>query len=208
MKIRKRDLEIILQKIPPKLAPVINLEQYPTSANIAADILFSAYIDGDIFEKMVLDLGCGTGIFAIGAKLLGAGKVIGVDIDCTSLTIAEGYANTISLDIEFLELDIKELSPDKLGGITFDTVFQNPPFGAQKSGRGADRIFLEKAVECAKVIYTLHLSKTREFIELLVDKLGCKILWEKEYRFPINHMYFFHTKASMDFDVTLLKIGH
>jgi ribosomal protein L11 methyltransferase len=35
----------------------------------------------DLKNKRVLDMGCGTGILAILAKLLGAGEVIGIDID-------------------------------------------------------------------------------------------------------------------------------
>ena len=36
----------------------------------------------------------------------------------------------------------------------FDTVLQNPPFGVQK--RGADRTFLEKALQVADSVYSLH----------------------------------------------------
>ena len=92
---KKKELEIVLQKLPPNPAPIIKLEQYPTPANIAADIIFHAYIEDDIADRTVLDLGCGTGIFAIGAKLLSASEVLGMDIDGTSLAIAEGYAKML-----------------------------------------------------------------------------------------------------------------
>ncbi len=203
---RKKDLEIILQKLPAHPSPVVNLEQYPTPAAIAADMLFTAYLEDDIAEKTVLDLGCGTGIFAIGAKLLGASKVIGVDIDATGLIIAEGYANALSLSIEFIEGDAAKIEYSKILGSRIDTVIQNPPFGAQKASKGADRVFLEKALAWGKVIYSLHLSKTEEFVSLLVGKLGGEILWKKVYRFPIEHMFKFHTRETVVYDVTLFKI--
>ena len=98
---KKKDLEIILQKLPPHPAPLVKLEQYATPAIIAADIVFNAYLEEDIADKVVLDLGCGTGIFAIGAGLLGAREVIGVDLDGTALAIAHGYAELLSLEITF-----------------------------------------------------------------------------------------------------------
>ena len=52
-----------------------------TPAPIAADILFTAYHWGDIEGKTVVDLGCGTGIFSVGAVYMGAKKVIGFDVD-------------------------------------------------------------------------------------------------------------------------------
>jgi putative methylase len=203
---KKKDLEIILQKIPPHPAPLIKLEQYSTPAAIAADIIFSAYMDEDIAEKVVLDLGCGTGIFALGAKLLGAYNAIGIDTDGTALAIAEGYAKALSVDISFLEHDIADVTHKLLPVNAVDTVIQNPPFGAQKTARGADRIFLQKAIELASIVYSLHLSKTEEFITLLIDKLGGEVLNLKRYSFPIAHLYHFHSKDKVDYDVTLFKI--
>jgi len=209
MKMKKKDLEIVLQKLPSHPSPMVNLEQYFTPANIAADILFNAYLDEDISEKTVLDLGCGTGIFALGSKLLSADEVIGIDIDPTVLKIASANAEALSLDITFIEGDINVMDLERSTNKTIsdvDTIIQNPPFGAQKNAKGVDRIFLKKALTWGKVVYSIHLSKTEEFIELLVDKLGGKLVWKKKYIFPINRMFFFHTKEKMNFEVTLFKI--
>ena len=203
---KKKDLEIILQKLPPHPSPLIKLEQYETPATIAADIMFNAYIDGDINDRVVLDLGCGTGIFAIAAKLLAAREVIGVDVDGLGLAIAKGYAKALSLDISFLEQDIANLTTALLPTALIDTIIQNPPFGAQRSARGADRIFLEKALGQANIVYSLHLSKTEDFIIQLIEKLGGKVLGKKMYTFPITHTFHFHTQESVNFDVTLFKI--
>ena len=78
---KKKDLEIRLQNLAPFKEPKVELEQYPTHSSIATDILFEAYANGDIAGKDVVDLGCGTGIFAIGASLLGASSVTAYDLD-------------------------------------------------------------------------------------------------------------------------------
>ncbi len=203
---KKKDLEIILQKLPMHPTPLVKLEQYSTPATIAADIMFNAYLEEDIADKVILDLGCGTGVFAIAAKLLSAGKVFGVDVDGTALTIAEGYARALSLDITFLELDINEITKSKLHAKHINTVIQNPPFGAQKAAKGADRIFLEKALELGDTVYSMHLSKTKEFISRLIEKLDGDLVWEKQYKFPIDHLFKFHTQETVDYDVSLFKI--
>jgi putative methylase len=205
-KMKKKELEIILQKLPPHPSPMVKLEQYITPANIAADILLNAYLDEDIDDKVLLDLGCGTGIFAIGAKLLSAREVIGIDIDGTALAIAEGYANALSVDIQFIEQAISKFDITEITKNNVDTVIQNPPFGAQKTARGADRIFLERALEIANITYSLHLAKTVEFVTLLIEKLGGEIIWTKKYIFPINHIFPFHSQRSVDYEVLLFKI--
>jgi len=60
---KKKELEILLQKVPSFEKPVPHFEQYLTPASIAADIIFTAHQFGDIENKTVIDLGCGTGIF-------------------------------------------------------------------------------------------------------------------------------------------------
>jgi putative methylase len=207
MRIRKKDMEILLQKLPQNPSPNAHLEQYQTPANIAADILFTAYQEENITDKTILDQGCGTGVFSIGAKLLGAQRVIGIDIDSNELAIGIGYADQLNIEIEFIEQDISLYDLKEVCGERVDTVIQNPPFGAQKSARGIDRIFLKSAIERGKIIYSLHLSKTCEFIELLTKKLGGEVCWTKEYEFPIKHQFMFHNKEIKKYLVTLFKIN-
>jgi ribosomal protein L11 methyltransferase len=63
----------------------------------------------DIFlrpEEIVLDYGCGSGILAIAALKLGAGKVVGVDIDPNAITASQENAR------------INDCNPDKLSFCT------------------------------------------------------------------------------------------
>ena len=89
---KKRQLEMALQDIPPHESPKVDLEQYSTPSVIAADVLWNAHAIGDIEGMKIVDLGCGTGIFTIGAALMGAAESVGVDIDKDAVSIAEAQA--------------------------------------------------------------------------------------------------------------------
>jgi putative methylase len=197
---KQKDLEMILQKVPTYERPNPFIEQYMTPANIAADIIFTAYQFNDIHDKKIVDLGCGTGIFSFGAKIANAKEVIGIDIDPECIKIAKKYSEETNAEIEFITQEVKDVK------IKCDTVITNPPFGAQKSNRWADRGFIEKGFEISKVIYSLHLSKTIPFIEKLISSLNGEINYKKNYLFPIKHTFFFHKKKAEDVDITLLRI--
>jgi putative methylase len=195
---KQKTLEIKLQQIPPHPSPSPELEQYPTPANIAADVLYRAHASGDITNKKVLDLGCGTGIFAIGAALLGAKEVTALDIDEKAVEVARKAAREMKVDIEFLVSDVEEVKG------SWDTVIMNPPFGAQK--KHADRPFIENALKMAKVVYSLHLTKTLEFIQKEINRIGGTITHRKTYEFEIRYTFKFHEKEKAHFDVTLFRI--
>lgn len=197
---KKKELEMILQKVPSLDKPTAQLEQYLTPANIVADIIFISYQFGDIENKTVLDLGCGTGIFSFGASLAGAKKVVGIDVDKNSIKTAKEYAKKTKQNITFITKDVKDVKTK------CDTVIMNPPFGAQKSNLKADRKFIEKGFEISSVIYSLHLSKTVPFIEKLVLSLGGEISYSKNYIFPIKHTFDFHKKKVVEYEVSLLRI--
>ena len=197
---KQRQLEILLQQVPPPPDPKPSLEQYITPAPIAADILFTAYHWGDIDRKTVMDLGCGTGIFAVGAAYLGANDVFGIDVDKNVISLAERYARSLKLPIRYQVQDITSVTT------TCDTVLMNPPFGAQKSNLNADRRFIEKGFDIASVIYSLHLKKTVPFIEKMVRALHGELTYQKDYEFPIKWMFQFHEKEVKIYTVTLLRI--
>jgi putative methylase len=196
---RQRQLEILLQKVPKPPTPRFHLEQYMTPAPIVADIIFTAYQWGDIMDKTVVDLGCGTGIFSIGAAYMGAKKILGFDIDRDLITIAKRYAQGNSLQIKYHVNDVTMINS------TGDTVLMNPPFGAQKANQKADRKFIEKAFEIAPVIYSLHLKKTIPFLEKMIHALRGEITYQKEYLFPIKWMFEFHDKEVVNYEVTVLR---
>lgn len=195
-KMKKKELEMLLQKVPMIPKPSPNLEQYSTPVDIAADILFDAY--HDIAGKNVVDLGCGNGIFSVGAKLLGAKNVVGIDADEKAVDAAKKYSEKMGLKIDYRVMDVKDFDEK------CDTVIQNPPFGAQT--KHADRVFLQKALKIGSIVYTLHLSKTGDFVRKFVGNLGGRVVFEKKYKFQIRHTFNFHTKEKKEFTVTLFKV--
>ena len=196
---KKKHLEMAIQKVPKHPNPKVDLEQYSTPATIAADLLWNAYSLGDIADKKVMDLGCGTGIFAIASKLLGAASAIGVDIDKDSIDLASSYCR----DVNFICSDICDLEND----FDVDTIFQNPPFGSQKNAKkGADLKFISKAIELSpKVLYSLHMASTEEFLISYFEKNDMEITHIFRYNFPIPKIYEFHTRESANVEVIVIR---
>ena len=178
----------------------------------------ATYIYDDIIGKTVIDLGCGTGRLAIGAALLGAEKVVGVDIDRKAIMEAIRNAEKLGTrsKVEWVIADI-----DVIRG-NFDTVLQNPPFGVQK--RGADRKFLKRALRTGSHIYSLHmgarLTETRKgtqqkrpfqnapssFLRRLIEKNGGEIKATYALSMSIPRMFSFHRKRRHQFPVNLYVI--
>ena len=164
--------------------PKPELEQYSTPVDIAIDIIKKINSRGLLSGK-VADLGCGTGRLAIGAAILG-GEVTGYEIDKTALDVAINYSKKNNLKVNWICSAVENITEE------FDTVIMNPPFGSQRPG--ADRIFLEKALQISDQIWTIHMAETRSFIEKLVDERGGKIQMGYEIDFPIARSMPFHNK--------------
>lgn len=196
---KKNELERKLQRVVPHARPRAHLEQYSTPAAVAADMLFIAYSFGDIAGREVTDLGCGTGILSIGAALLGASKVTGVEVDPEAAADARRNIREAEVEVEVAEADVRDVR------MRADTVIMNPPFGAQR--RNADRPFLEAAVRIAPRVYSLHNARTVEFLTSMVRALGREVFFQKRYKFEIPHMFEFHEKRKKEIEVALLCIS-
>lgn len=195
---KRKELEIILSGTPPFPDPDPSLEQYPTPADVAADIIYRAYMAGDIGGRTVADLGCGTGIFSAGAALMGA-SVTGFDISAPALSEAKRFADSLGLDIGFVETDIKDVD------FRADTVLMNPPFGSQK--KHADRPFLEKAMDIADVVYSIHMANSVEFVERLAESRGRLVRSCKIYKYTIPHTFSFHKKEKQTVEIAAVIIS-
>jgi len=185
--IKKKELEIFLSTLKDFESPKENLEQWSTPPDIAAEILFIAYSAGDINDRIIADLGAGTGILGIGAAILGAKKVFCVEIDpnayCIALENLEKAKRIFdNIDIVFLNMDVRNFSK------RVDVVIMNPPFGLEKSTRHADVIFLRKAFEIADKIYSLHhfSSKSRRYLINLARNNGFKGSILRTFHIPLK----------------------
>ena len=181
---KKKDLEILLSRLKSFEKQRLDLEQYQTEAGIAADLLWYAYMQGDVEGKVVADLGCGNGVFGVGALILGAEKVYFLDLDATAIKIAK--ENVAKIESIFNVKFKKSFSNSNVNSFNkkVDLVIQNPPFGVKKTH--ADKPFLIKAMKCAKKIYTFHKMETRKFVENFVNDEGWKIKFVKMYKFPLR----------------------
>lgn len=199
----KKKLELIIQKVPGFKNPKIELEQYVTDASIVAEIVWTSHMSRELINAKVLDLGCGTGRFAIAAALLNASEVLCVDIDKDALSIAKKVSREFKLDnvIDHLCEDVLKLKISK----KFDIVFQNPPFGIQ-SRRGLDIDFLKIATEYGDIVYSIHKLETIDYVISKVNEwsLKAKILTAKRINIPL--MYGHHRKRIHKVDVGIIKI--
>jgi len=156
-----------------------------------AEILWEALLTGNIVGKTVIDLGCGTGRFAIAAAILGAKHVICLDIDHSALDIAKKYA---------LEMDVGDVIDFIRAWVPYvhftnvDTVIQNPPFGVWR--KHADLIFLKTAFNLKpKTIYSIHKAnpQSRKVIvkEAEDRNYKAKIISRKRFLIPpfMKHHY-------------------
>ena len=184
MGITKSRLAILLSQLKVFEDASCKTEQYPTDSEIAAEVLWHAYMLGDIEGMRIADLGCGTGILGLGAALLGAKSVVGIDTDKAALTLADENLAVLSdelgsqLSVRFVEQDVRRFSQ------SVDTVIQNPPFGTTK--KHADRVFLEKACSSASVVWTFHKESTARFVERFAVDKGFSVTHKLVFDFPLK----------------------
>ena len=197
-----RHLEMKLQRIAGYHHPRAALEQYQTPAPLAARLLYHALMKGDIEGKTVYDLGCGTGVLAIGAALLGADHVKGVDSDPQAVKDANANAALLEADVAFIVADVRDAAlPGLLGPC--DTVVMNPPFGAQKTH--ADRPFINLALSIAPVMYSIFNAGSTQFIETYTAERA-EIDEKVGGIFPIKRTFSFHTHDVQEFEVEILRL--
>lgn len=196
---KQRDLEIFLTQLESFKNPKLDLEQYQTPPRLIAVILWRALQLGDLENKTVGDLCCGTGLFGIGAKILGAKEVLGIDIDEDALDIAKRNSKKSDVAIHFINKDIRKVKR------SFDTVFMNSPFGIQ--GDVKDQEFLRAALKLARTVYSIHLyqEKNIEFLTNFVTRQGREVKEVIKAEFEIPKSYKFHKRRYHVIEIAILR---
>jgi putative methylase len=205
----KKELEIILSRLKVIPKPKVELEQYEIPGELAAQIINVAYLSDDLKNKVVTDLGCGSGKLTIGSALMEARKVIGIDKDRDVLKVAEDNIKIVEELTEQKIHDRIDLICEDVSNWEeeVDTVIQNPPFGIQNLH--ADRLFVKKALKCGKKIYSLHrhYEKSRDFLSRLIEQNGGKVEKIIKFKYRIPYMFKFHKKPFVIYDVDLFIIS-
>jgi putative methylase len=197
-----KNLEMMLQRLDGFRKPRAALEQYQTPAPLAARLLFHALMKGDIEGKCVCDLGCGTGVLAIGAALVGAESVTGIEIDEKAVEVARANADLLDAEVTFIAADVKDPGlPARAGPC--DTVVMNPPFGAQKAH--ADRPFIDCAITLAPVTYSIFNAGSAQFVKAYTAQKA-EITEKIGGAFPIKRTFAFHTKDVQEIEVEILRL--
>ncbi|MDV4342476.1 methyltransferase [Methanoculleus sp. YWC-01] len=198
-----RQLEMRLERLEGFERPTARLEQYQTPAPVAARLLHHAAMQGAIEGRRVCDLGCGTGILACGAALLGASAVTGIDIDPAAIAVARRNAELLGVTVEFLVTDVRDPDLDQ-AGLACDTVVMNPPFGAQKAH--ADRPFIDLALELASVIYGIFNEGSAPFVAAYTEG---RATIEEVIRcaFPMRRTFAHHRKDRVDITVEVIRLS-
>lgn len=186
-----------LEAVPPHPAPRADLEQYRTPPEVAAELILGAWDAGDIQEKTVLDLGCGTGMLSVAAALCGAKEILAVDLDRPSLGVAQQALDRIHYDgvAETMEVDLREWHP----GFHWDTVVMNPPFGAQRGNRNADRIFYQRAAEAIGgdgAIWFLSQTRSESFLAPYLAQMELTVEKQFDWKYPLPAQYHFHAETA------------
>ncbi|MDD1667257.1 MAG: METTL5 family protein [Methanomicrobiales archaeon] len=199
---RLRTLEMALEGLEGFGRPDPRIEQYVTPAPLAARLLHHAHLLGDIEGKRVCDLGCGTGILACGAALLGAGRVTGVELDPDALAAAKRNAARLGAEITLVRGDVRD--PGLVGGLgSFDTVVMNPPFGAQDPH--ADRPFVDAALALAPVVYGIFNAGSLPFLGAYTEgraELGFAIAGT----LPLKRTLPFHRREVVEIEVEVVRM--
>ncbi|RKD97097.1 METTL5 family protein [Halopiger aswanensis] len=200
----RRSLARDLESLADFSDPSASLEQYLTPPDIAAHVCHRAALSGDL-ERPVVDLGTGTGMLAIGAALAGADRVLGIDVDPDALAVARENAARVDTGSTSIDWILGDATRPPLARSDV-TVLSNPPFGAQRGNRHADRRFLETASSIATVSYTIHNEGSQEFVESFAADEGGEVTHAFRAEFPIERRFEFHDAAEQTLAAEVFRI--
>lgn len=186
--------------------PRAPLEQYRTPPELAAHLVHLADLRGDVEGRTVLDLGCGTGMLALGAALRGPERVVGVDVDPSPLGTARANERKVAsqTSVSWVRADATDLpmTPDPAE----TTVVMNPPFGAQSGNEHADRKFLATAADVASVTYSIHNAGSQEFVESFAADNGGEVTDSYRTEFELPRQFEFHDEDKRVVDAEVYRI--
>ncbi|GGM65410.1 putative methylase [Halarchaeum rubridurum] len=205
----KRTLERRLAAVAGFDDPDVAREQYPTPAELAAHVLHTADLRGDL-DSVVLDLGTGTGMLALGAACRSPARVVGLDVDGDALATARENERRVAPEtpVSWVRGDATDppLTRARIDA-SAATVVMNPPFGAQRGNRHADRRFLAAAAALADVSWSIHNAGSRDFVESFAADRGGTVTDAFAAEFDVARQFDFHTRERETLDVEVYRVA-
>ncbi len=199
----KKDLAVYLSKLKSFEKPSIQLEQYATPSDIAAEWAWNMALKGEVANKIILDAACGPGIIGMALLVMGAKKIYFLDKDKEAMQLCIDNYNKIKEEYEVGEAEFIIEDISLFDGIV-DLVVQNPPFGTKV--KHIDKIFLEKAFQVTNIVYSMHKWSTKGFVEAISKDHSFKITDAWRYEFPIKKTFAHHKKKVEYVDVGLWRM--
>jgi putative methylase len=199
----KKGLAVLLSRLEGFDRPKVRVEQYQTDAEIAAEVLWNVFMKGDI-GKVSVDLGCGTGILGIGMLLLGAERVYFVDSDRNAMDLAKKNLGTMKSECSIQGQAVFRCQDISDFNEKVKLTVQNPPFGVKM--RHMDKIFLNKAFEISKVVYSFHKSESKGFVDAISNDNGFAITDIWDFNFPLKATLSYHTKKIKRINVSCFRL--
>jgi putative methylase len=191
----RKKLEILIQKLIYPKEYNNDLEQYMTDPHVASMLVYIAFQSGDIEGKTVADLGCGNGILAFGAAIMGARHVYAMDSDVSMAALCKENCKGLPVTVEASDI------------ITYskkvDTVLMNPPFGSVR--KHADLPFIMAAATHSSTIYSIHNMKTRAFIEKEYNNIG-DIFFQAKVLISVPRIYAHHKDNARDLEALIIGL--
>lgn len=183
--------------------PFVELEQYATSPELAANLVHLADLHDDL-DRMVVDLGTGTGMLALAAATRSPPRVLGIEVDRSALETAVRNESTLDplVAVDWIQADATAPPITTKGA----TVVMNPPFGAQYGHRGRDSEFLDAARVHAVVSYSVHNRGSQEFIEAYAADHGGRVTHAFAAELPVDAQFEFHTADRSAIAVEVFRI--
>ncbi len=194
----QKSLAVRLSKLKTFANANTTLEQYATDSDVAAQVIHNADMLGDIENKHVIDLGCGTGILGLGAVYYGARKATLLDIDEGAVAIAK--ENARALEIDSVGYILEPVRP-----VQGDVVIMNPPFGTKILH--ADKAFLLAAFKSAPIVHSMHLASAEDFVKKLAKDEGFTVTHVWPIDFPLKNTMRQHKKRRTYIDVIIVRFS-
>lgn len=199
----KKRLEMALSNLESYEFGEVRVEQYSTPSSIAADILWDCYMKGGLEGKVIVDLGCGSGILGIGCLMLGAKKVHFVDSESSALDLLAKNLEKMKEVLSECTGSFDVTKSDVTGFETnVDTCIMNPPFGTKL--KHIDRRFLEQAFKFANLTYSFHKTSTIDYISTWSKKQGMKVVERFDFKYLLKKTMKHHRKDKQYIQVSCL----